>query len=899
MRTLTDQEKYLYQKGKATPHMRLDVWDGTAWRDLTSLAGRNWMKGARWTEQLDEPTVELEVDVRRERYYDSFAPLQTSRLNTLTGSYDRLLDVGRPVRLYVALVPPLMEPTSTDWRLVFEGLLWEVEVGSPIVRLRCFDKSHDLKRLWIDREREYGSPSGVALETVIQKVIKDNHGQAWATGLVLSATTGDRVTPTTQNGYWYLCTVSGTTSGSEPSWPTTIGNTVTSGTATLRCEGTCPTLWVPVATSAVRTTYVQRQVSVMAAITDLAALIGWDIRYRYRASSGQFELCLYQPDRAAIPGDESWTWSPGNYTLNGYDLTPSLGEGYYCEVLSSGSDLDDLRTDVVLDYPNSAVLQADGTPTRTRLQKTDLAARANYNNGNPRFFFVVEGAATQINTASEANTFATALLQDVSLPPQRRRISTVLFPFAEVQDYHCIRANGVDGDTDEFMGLIRLEHAIGGDGEEGGDPGTTIFTYRGTRPARRTMGRGFGTWGEKLAFPLGNSGAPPSAGPAAPTNVTATKVQGGVAITFDPDTTYGKKAEVHELHLSTSSSGFTPDDTTFRMKARGTTRFEVGDLVPGTTYYAKVVPQDERQQRGTASSAVTIEAGYTTPASMQPIVSFGTMPPNPDFEAANDPSGPPDTWTMVPTFGTWGTDATTSTSTVYSGGRSLRFPATAVQTKIQSQLFAVIPNTFYFLRAVMQCTTFPNIGDGLTAQLKYYSDLGVTETTTADTVNLINGAAATWVDNFHIGNAALVPSNAKYGRVIIAKTTANAYECFIDSVVVGVATLYQQSIKEIAAGAMLNSWVTYASGTEPRYWRDAAGNVHLTGTIKNGTMGSAAFVLPTGHRPTRAAAFPTVSAGVFGACTIDTSGNVVPATGSNTSFNLDGIVIVTGAYNSA
>jgi hypothetical protein len=44
------------------------------------------------------------------------------------------------------------------------------------------------------------------------------------------------VTPITKNGRKYICTTAGTSSASEPSWPTTIGNTVVDGTATWTCS---------------------------------------------------------------------------------------------------------------------------------------------------------------------------------------------------------------------------------------------------------------------------------------------------------------------------------------------------------------------------------------------------------------------------------------------------------------------------------------------------------------------------------------------------------------------------------------------------------------------------------------------------------------------------------------
>lgn len=56
----------------------------------------------------------------------------------------------------------------------------------------------------------------------------------WSSG---SKTVNTFIVPTVSNGYSYVCTTAGTTGATEPTWSTTIGNTVTDGTVVWTCFG--------------------------------------------------------------------------------------------------------------------------------------------------------------------------------------------------------------------------------------------------------------------------------------------------------------------------------------------------------------------------------------------------------------------------------------------------------------------------------------------------------------------------------------------------------------------------------------------------------------------------------------------------------------------------------------
>lgn len=65
-----------------------------------------------------------------------------------------------------------------------------------------------------------------------------NWGKAWAASTAFTA--GDLVN---QGGWIYRCVTAGTSAGAAPTWPTTVGSTVTDGTITWYTEGAGSTAW--------------------------------------------------------------------------------------------------------------------------------------------------------------------------------------------------------------------------------------------------------------------------------------------------------------------------------------------------------------------------------------------------------------------------------------------------------------------------------------------------------------------------------------------------------------------------------------------------------------------------------------------------------------------------------
>lgn len=95
----------------------------------------------------------------------------------------------------------------------------------------------------------------------------------------------------------------------------------------------------------------------------------------------------------------------------------------------------------------------------------------------------------------------------------------------------------------------------------------------------------------------------------------------------------------------------------------------------------------------------------------------------------------------------------------------------------------------------------------------------------------------------------------------------------------------------IATPSLTNGWIEspYANLTKPKYYKDHDGIVRIEGFIVNGTMRASAFTLPPGYRPQHNINCPCSSGENFGLAIITSVGEVIPYTGTNTEFCLNGI----------
>lgn len=117
--------------------------------------------------------------------------------------------------------------THADTRFVANKIAHPTDAAMEVARIHYADVFNGF--LYVAAEYNNGN--------VFHHYIDDASAlTAWAATTAL--TLGVFRRPTVSNGYRYEVTTAGTTDGTEPTWPTTIGGTVTDGTVVFTCRGT-------------------------------------------------------------------------------------------------------------------------------------------------------------------------------------------------------------------------------------------------------------------------------------------------------------------------------------------------------------------------------------------------------------------------------------------------------------------------------------------------------------------------------------------------------------------------------------------------------------------------------------------------------------------------------------
>lgn len=252
MRTTTAAERAFLSSKSRSEHLRIQIKDSLGnWVDYRSLEGYNWIDSASFGDDNNNPSSIARIMLKRENEYLSAAPyMEDSKLNQYTGSYAALIDIRREIKIETATMPDNVEPAASDWKNRFEGRIDKINWASDPMEIECRDKSGELMDHFIKQQREYGSVSGVAVETVMQQILNDN-GFSSIT-LYTPVSPGFNITSTHDE-------------------PTIVGKQ-----------------------------------PLLNALRLFADFIGWLVRYKWDSGTSQWRLTFYSPNRSVSTPDYSF-----------------------------------------------------------------------------------------------------------------------------------------------------------------------------------------------------------------------------------------------------------------------------------------------------------------------------------------------------------------------------------------------------------------------------------------------------------------------------------------------------------------------------------------------------------------------------------------------------------------
>lgn len=828
MRTVTAAQEAAIASRSMAQHLRVEVKDsGGTWRDMSSYPGFDSVLSASWRENIDDPHATADVVLLRELDALSLAPLmETSPANlafAYPGSYAALLDVTRELRISVATMPSdAPSPAAGDWMVVFHGRIDQLDAAAgDTVRLTCRDLGGQLADAWIETERVY-SYGTVSTLPVSMRV--------WTPGMTLVLNEYILPSETKRNGRFYKVTTAGTGGSSEPAWPTS--STVADGTATLTHQGTVTTtghivetvmrnilddnsfsavtLSVPSASTWAIKQYKQDRTSVLEALRNLALQIGWDVRYKWNTGASEHRLTFFQPDRAKATTDRTF------------------GSDDYEDVTRLALDVAGIRNVVLVNYPDAADLDAAGNPKRKTVTSTDGTSVSRFGR---RFMEMSEPDAGQIDTSTEAQAYADAARKDLAWPKAEQSVSLCYgFPWAEPGDRYAFSANGRHYSSTQTLAVVGVEHRA----ENGGM--RTELLCRG-QPAGA-----YDVWQERSANNqrddvvdrevfTSQSGI----------TVSTQPVVGGVRISVTSAPLRGTEEPSFEYHVGTTST-FTVNSSSLKAVSKART-VELTDLVPGATYYARVVPVyfNGGVVRGQPSDGVSFVPSRASTAHLTATYDWGSHPLNGNFESQFDAASPPDHWTVAQ--GTWGSTFTRPTTGAARGACYLKGDSSTYYDEIRSAIFPVKPGNYYLFSWWEKY--FSGVAGWAVRVRQLNEDLSLGATTTAPDIPT---SSTSWTQK-----SGVVRISAPYvfAQLAFFRTPNNA-----GSAVAGVDLVrfddMQPTQQDWQAPSLQNSYTDSGGGNATAgYMRSLDGRIHLRGLIGGGTAtdGTTMLTLPVDYRP--------------------------------------------------
>jgi hypothetical protein len=444
-----------------------------------------------------------------------------------------------------------------------------------------------------------------------------------------------------------------------------------------------------------------------------------------------------------------------------------LGPSEYRPPTRLETKLDDIRNDVDVVFSNSAVVDAADQPVRSLAHADDLTSQSQYGD---RYCRVAEASASNIDTQTEADTFAQAICDDLSQPNAEKEVPMDYWEFVEFGDLYRFSPDGLRFDSNLDLAPVGYSHKFGNGDDE---VPTTTLTCRG-RPSG-----GYLKWirkeGRANRGDLHQTGLFNTSG----ITVTTQSVPGGTRVLITPtDTKPNRIPPNYEVHVS-DTSGFSPGPST--LVARGSShQVTLAEQNPGKTFYVRVRPYGYNSQRivtGLPTAEVSYTAGRAKAAHLADSVDWGRKPLNGGFETSFDTSLPPDHWTA--SAGTWGTNMVLdSTGAGVEGTTLVRFTDVAASRTLKSEMFNAVAGEMYRLTAWLK--EHSAVAPNGQVQLKFYRP----DFTLISTPIVLQGQllGTSWLK---YANAAFAPAGTAFAQVEITVQSGGTAQGFdVDAITV-------------------------------------------------------------------------------------------------------------------
>lgn len=784
MRTITTAQQAVLDSGVQAEFVRLSVKDdGGTWRDVTTYPGFNALTSIGWKFAINDPHGTFDAAVKRELFQLSLAPfMEDSALNRgfdPTADYAPLITDNRLAKIEVAIVPLGSTPQSGDWMEVFLGRIDHVDSASgEDVAFGGRSLSGRLAQQYIKLERVYAF-AAVSGATKSLRI--------WSPEMVVTA--GEYVVPASRGdatstapadpGFnrFFVCATGGTAGLVEPTWST--GSGIVDG-ATVRWNyagapstsgfavedvmqlilddnkgigDSTVTLNTPSSPLWDITEYLQGRGFTWDALSALAGQIGWDLRDLFDEGSSTWKLTFYEPDRAVVTAD--FSFSPSDH-----------GKLEECSV-----DPADIRNSGRIIYKDVTDPYPDGTPARHVLDDSDPTSITEH---GELWGEIQEDETSNINTDVEAQRLMDSFLSDCAEPDVVMRVPIERgFPWAELNDFYEFVANGLQYSSNKKLAVTEISQNFA-DGKL-----KTKFGVRGkpTIGTRRHLA--------KLFHP--NKPQNQSVhrlehfqGQKTPKLDISDVVAGGhMKVVVDT----GPNALVAEYELHVYKTPGTPLDASTLAFVGSARDVEISNVIPGQDYQAVVVPRHwnaGQLVRGQPSAEHTFTAGRAGAGHLVQDVEWGRCPLNGGFETWNDVGTLPDHWL---TNQTWGVNFTRQNgSGGVSGDSWLRFVLQAVGiATIFTEEFTIEKTVDY------QCWWWVNIitaGSLGSVKLQvswfdYAHNLVSTDDVDLVAHNQSDMTVGTW---YRRGGVVSAPEDARFATVVLKQQTNGDMVLDVDSV---------------------------------------------------------------------------------------------------------------------